>query len=174
MTTIGARAVAAAAALKPLGLSLLVSPGEGGLLITSGPDDKPDVIARCASVDEVDAWIADHRPTGAAATPAEQRKPRVGDVVHYVSYGTPDGEYGRECRAAIVTEVTQVEVNEQDPAGDGTYRQAVGLMVANPTGQFFNRGVLFHEGHRPDADEPSALCNGLCCHGGTWHWPGNQ
>lgn len=32
-------------------------------------------------------------------------KPSIGRVVHYVSYGTPGGEYGKECRAAIVTEV---------------------------------------------------------------------
>lgn len=82
-------------------------------------------------------------------------KPSVGRTVHYVSYGTPRGEYGSECRAAVVTEVTKVEINEQNPAGDGVYREAVGLCVLNPTGQFFNRGVLF------DADKA----------GGTWHWP---
>jgi hypothetical protein len=32
-------------------------------------------------------------------------QPSVGRIVHYVSYGTPGGEYGQECRAAIVTEV---------------------------------------------------------------------
>lgn len=30
-------------------------------------------------------------------------QPTVGRIVHYVSYGTPGGEYGKECRAAIVT-----------------------------------------------------------------------
>jgi len=88
-------------------------------------------------------------------------QPTVGRVVHYVSHGTPvnpDGSqaFTSECRAAIVTEVTEAEVNEQNPAGDGTFRQAVGLAVLNPTGQFFNRGVLEDEdGHA----------------GGTWHWP---
>lgn len=82
--------------------------------------------------------------------------PSVGRVVHYVSYGTPGGEYISECRAAIVTEVTHTEVNEQTPGGDGTFRQAVGLMVANPTGLFFNRGCLQDEDSRA---------------GGTWHWP---
>ena len=82
--------------------------------------------------------------------------PSVGRIVHYVSYGTPGGEYGSECRAAVVTEVTQVEVNEQDPAGDGIFRESVGLAVLNPSGQFFNRGVLQDEdGHA----------------GGSWHWP---
>lgn len=84
------------------------------------------------------------------------QKPSVGRIVHYVSYGTPGGEFGQECRAAIVTEVTSVEVNEANPAGDGTFRETVGLMVANPTGQFFNRGVLQDEDSRA---------------GGTWHWP---
>jgi hypothetical protein len=83
-------------------------------------------------------------------------KPTVGRIVHYVSYGTPGGEYGSECRAAIVTEVTRAEVNEENPAGDGIYRDTVGLMVANPTGQFFNRGVLQDEEGRA---------------GGSWHWP---
>jgi hypothetical protein len=86
----------------------------------------------------------------------ELTKPSVGRIVHYVSYGTPGGEYGSECRAAIVTEVTQAEVNEENPAGDGAYRGTVGLMVANPAGLFFNRGCLQDEdGHA----------------GGTWHWP---
>ena len=92
-------------------------------------------------------------------------KPSIGRIVHYVSYGTPGGEFGSECRAAIVTEVPAL-LSEQP--NDGT---TVGLCVLNPTGQFFNRGVIYHEGHKPDADEPSSLCNGLCCHGGTWHWP---
>lgn len=29
--------------------------------------------------------------------------PSVGRIVHYVSYGTPGGEYTSECRAAIIT-----------------------------------------------------------------------
>jgi hypothetical protein len=86
-------------------------------------------------------------------------KPEIGSIVHYVSYGTPGGEYGRECRAAVVTEV------QGDPA------ESVGLCVLNPEGQFFKGAIPFMAGHKPDADEPSALCNALCCHGGTWHWP---
>lgn len=73
--------------------------------------------------------------------------PSVGRVVHYVSYGTPGGEFKSECRAAVVTEVTE------HPDADGT----VGLAVLNPTGMFFNRGVPRDEG-----DSPA---------GGTWHWP---
>jgi len=50
--------------------------------------------------------------------------PTVGQIVHYVSYGTPGGEYGRECRAAIIT------------GGDGV---DLDLAIFNPTGMFFNR-----------------------------------
>ena len=71
----------------------------------------------------------------------ETSAPTVGRIVHYVSYGTPGGEYGKECRAAIVTEV-----------GPGSI---AGLAVLNPTGFFFNRGVLLDLSHA----------------GGTWHWP---
>lgn len=79
------------------------------------------------------------------------QKPSVGRIVHYVSHGTPGGEYTSECRAAIVTEVD---------AGDP---DRVGLSVVNPTGLFFH-----------------SLAGGGCSHddssdgshrGGTWHWP---
>jgi hypothetical protein len=89
-------------------------------------------------------------------------KPSVGRVVHYVSYGTPGGEYKSECRAAIVTEVADV------PTGpNGEYK--VGLFVANPTGIFLNRDVEQDEGAGPagagvaEVERPHQ--------GGTWHWP---
>lgn len=69
-------------------------------------------------------------------------KPSIGRIVHYVSYGTPGGEYPSVCRAAIVTETDTSDT--------------VGLCVLNPTGQFFNRTVTH--------DEDGHL-------GGTWHWP---
>ena len=80
--------------------------------------------------------------------------PSVGRIVHYVSHGTPvreDGTqaYASECRAAIITEVAAPETFP-----DGGY--VVGLCVFNPTGQFFNRGVL-------QSDHEKL--------GGTWHWP---
>jgi hypothetical protein len=74
-------------------------------------------------------------------------QPSVGRIVHYVSYGTPGGEYTSQCRAAIVTQVT-----EDPDAGD-----AVSLAVLNPEGMFFNR----HVPHEEDGYV-----------GGTWHWPG--
>lgn len=72
--------------------------------------------------------------------------PTVGCVVHYVSYGTPGGEYGQECRAAVIAEVPA----EQKP--DGT---SVRLCVLNPGGIFFCHS---HEDQTLKA-------------GGTWHWP---
>jgi len=67
--------------------------------------------------------------------------PSVGRIVHYKSYGTPGGEYGSVCRAAIITAVGYGEVS---------------LCVLNPEGQFFKQGV------ESDEDEKA---------GGTWHWP---
>jgi hypothetical protein len=79
-------------------------------------------------------------------------KPSVGRIVHYVSYGTPGGEYTSQCRAAIITEVTE------HPDADGT----VGLAVLNPEGVHFNRNV-------PHAEDKAL---GAPSHpGGTWHWP---
>ncbi len=69
-------------------------------------------------------------------------KPSIGRVVHYVSYGTPGGDNGSECRAAIITEVGEAE--------------SVGLVVFNPTGLFLNADVRRSEQGHP---------------GGTWHEP---
>ena len=78
-------------------------------------------------------------------------EPSVGQIVHYVSYGTPGGEYASQCRAAVITEAPY--------EGDGTDRHGnmVGLAVLNPTGMFFNRDVPYSEA--------------LHAVGGTWHWP---
>jgi hypothetical protein len=82
-------------------------------------------------------------------------KPSIGRIVHYVSYGTPGGEYRSECRAAVVTEVEPGRA--VNPAtGQETDMHLVGLCVLNPTGLFFNRGCVQMEQGRD---------------GGTWHWP---
>jgi len=85
------------------------------------------------------------------------RQPAVGDIVHYVSYGTPGGEYQSECRAAVITET------------DGDPRQSAGLAVLNPSGMFFNRGVPYDSG--PDEAIGTILCDGKLHSGGTWHVP---
>ena len=71
----------------------------------------------------------------------EWQPPSVGRMVHYVSYGTPGGEYASECRAAVVASVL-------DDAS--TCR----LVVFNPEGIYFNTV--------PYSEEKK---------GGTWHWP---
>ena len=76
------------------------------------------------------------------AIPRPMTIPTVGRVVHYVSYGTPNGEYRPEHRAAIVTEVDEFNY--------------LSLCVLNPTGMFFNVGI----GYDPTGNI-----------GGTWHWP---
>ena len=74
--------------------------------------------------------------------------PSVGRIVHYVSYGTPGGEYRSECRAAIITEVGEAN--------------RAGLAVLNPTGMFFDQDCIYDPGDV--ADEVGYM-------GGTWHWP---
>lgn len=73
--------------------------------------------------------------------------PSIGRIVHYVSYGTPNGEYTSQCRAAIITEV-QHSGNLEGPL-------VVSLAVMNPTGMFFNSGIPYDKNKT----------------GGTWHWP---
>lgn len=71
--------------------------------------------------------------------------PSVGRIVHYVSYGTPGGEYKSECRAAVIAEVLPEHK-------DDAYN--VNLVVLNPGGVFF---------HHSTHDENKS--------GGSWHWP---
>lgn len=79
--------------------------------------------------------------------PAAIHIPSVGRVVHYVSYGTPGGEFPAGAhRAATIT-----EVNAPD-----TPIMSVGLAILNPTGLFFQRGVI----EDPTGEQP-----------GSWHWP---
>lgn len=80
------------------------------------------------------------------------QQPSVGRIVHYVSYGTPGGEYTSQCRAAIVAGVPEVDLPVIN--SDGVAVQ-LDLCVLNPTGLFFNRC------HQSETDHV----------GGTWHWP---
>lgn len=95
-------------------------------------------------------------------------KPSIGRIVHYVSYGTPGAEYGKECRAAIVTEV----LLDEHTSSNGVLMPKVGLCVLNPTGQFFSQGVSLDDGRPHEGDlGASHLCDGKDRQGGTWHWP---
>lgn len=80
--------------------------------------------------------------------------PSVGCIVHYVSYGTPGGEYTSQCRAAVVTAVYPSE--GAGSLADMRGSEEVDLAVLNPTGFFFNQHCRHSEGSRS---------------GGTWHWP---
>lgn len=79
-------------------------------------------------------------------------KPTVGIPVHYVSYGTPGGEYTSQCRAAVVTGV---------PEQGDSEAEVVDLCVFNPSGIFFNRCGHLEPGSPEDLPHM----------GGTWHWP---
>lgn len=101
--------------------------------------------------------------TPAQIAPGDPPVPTVVDRVHYVSYGTPAGEYVSTCRAAIVTVV------EHDSTSQGARRPTVGLCVLNPTGMFFNAAVPYHAG--VGHDDTDAAAADLSYPGGTWHWP---
>jgi hypothetical protein len=189
---LGARELRAALALGPMGLHLVIHPG-AGYTVTDKPGESSETSVQLRAIDDVEHYIAGCQAT-AAAKSAEQRKPRVGDVVHYVSHGTPvrgDGTqaYTSQCRAAIVTEVTRTEVNERNPAGDGTFREAAGLCVLNPDGIFLKGGLLFDDGQGNPGDpdcphaayhgQPHRYCPGCsytepAWQGGTWHWADHE
>lgn len=78
----------------------------------------------------------------------DNQKPSVGRIVHYVSYGTPKGEYKPEHRAAIITGIPGMQPSDM--------KEYVSLCVLNPGGMFFNELVA------QDEDQKA---------GGTWHWP---
>lgn len=83
----------------------------------------------------------------------------IGTPVHYVSYGTPGGEYKSVCRHAVVTEYRPAVNGELTPTGfDMTVDvERVGLCVVNPTGLFFHplsdggctRGYASGQFHEP-------------------------
>lgn len=59
----------------------------------------------------------------------------VGAIVHYQSYGTPNGEYLPEARAAMVTSIKENGV--------------IDATVFNPEGFFLNRNLAFAETPTP-------------------------
>lgn len=76
--------------------------------------------------------------------------PLIGSIVHYVSYGTPAGEFTSTCRSAVVTEV-----------GDNS---VIGVAVINPTGMFFHplsAGGCHYDWPGDGISQPR---------GGTWHY----
>jgi hypothetical protein len=79
------------------------------------------------------------------------QQPSVGRIVHYVSYGTPGGEYTSQCRAAVIAGIAE--------GGD------CDLVVLNPTGLFFNRCA------QDEGDVYVAGVERRPYRGGTWHWP---
>lgn len=194
MTAIGARAVAAAASLRPLGLSLLVSPPDR-FVITDKPDE-PETGQLFTSIEQVEAFIADRRRVAAPGVPSwsytrpapiKPTRPHVSGLVHYVSHGSPIREDGSQayksaCRAAIVTEVPPwCSFNEDlgDGCANGTEGVwLVGLCVLNPTGQFFSQGIRYDGGTftgpereaSPGEPLPQVTCDDLTFEGGTWHW----
>lgn len=68
--------------------------------------------------------------------------PKIGDMVHYQSYGSKGDEYHSMCRAAVI-------------AGVNGPNNAVDLVVFNPSGLFFNKSPQREDEHV----------------GGSWHWP---
>ena len=82
----------------------------------------------------------------------EPQKPSVGRIVHYVSYGTPGGEFLPEHRAPIITAVREVEPID----GEDNAIIQVDLCIINPSGLFFNTNI------KQDEDTKK---------GGTWHFP---
>jgi len=93
--------------------------------------------------------------------------PSVGRIVHYVSYGTPGGEYRSECRAAIITAIPSIQI---DQFGGVPKEPIVDLCVLSPAGTLFTFGCDHHEGDI-GADAAGVEITGRSYRGGTWHWP---
>ncbi len=110
-------------------------------------------------------WCVPLRPPLPNDGEAVRPKPSIGRIVHYVSHGTPGGEYKPACRAAVITEVPG-----EFATVNGVLGPKVGLCVLNPAGQFHNGDVQHDPG--TDVGSPDGpLCGGKVYHGGTWHWP---
>lgn len=78
------------------------------------------------------------------------QKPSIGRIVHYVSYGTPKGEYNSRCVAAIITDVREVEDGVNMPSAIEAR-----LKIFNPDGDFNSPWLRYSENNST----------------GSWHWP---
>ncbi|KAA9379707.1 hypothetical protein F5972_08635 [Microbispora cellulosiformans] len=152
----------------PLGVALVFA------LAAAGVDDKQVLRDQLQAVLGAEGQPQQPaRPPDVAAgppVPPVPPVPSVGRVVHYVSYGTPAGEFPSVCRAATIAEVgAWVPEVRRAPfvAEDNTrlrevveqwHGDACALVVLNPAG-VFHTTVKHHEQvdgrHLP----------------GTWHWP---
>jgi len=65
---------------------------------------------------------------------SDSKTPTVGDIVLYLAYGTPGGEYKKQYRAAIITDVADPE------------KEIVTLAILNPTGIFFSPPIPKDDG----------------------------
>lgn len=70
----------------------------------------------------------------------------VGRQVIYQSFGTPNGEYNPENRAAIVTQICEPEASDNDEKDGHPY---VGLVIFNPSGLYFNPKVPYSKEPKP-------------------------
>ena len=95
-------------------------------------------------------------------------QPKITDLVHYVAYGTPGGEYPTTCRAAVVTEVGQWVTVYEEPAE--SYSRSEGRPARTQTQWFYADAVALTvngAGHAEcRRDEPQETVN---LRGGTWH-----
>jgi hypothetical protein len=84
-------------------------------------------------------------------------KPTVGRIVHYQSYGTPNGEYRAKPRAAVIAEcdpwpTSEWSIGVADEDDEKNYD--VKLCILNPGGLFFAQAKF--------SAEPKP---------GHWSWP---
>jgi hypothetical protein len=111
--------------------------------------------------------------------PMSEQQPRVGDIVHYVSHGTPirsDGSqaYASTCRAAIVTEVGPgllLDAELTPGWRDSEPDDVVGLYVINPSGTFHKRAAYDEGATHAVRPGPGYLCDERAHESGSWHWP---
>ena len=148
-------------------------------VIMGGMTDHPPggLLAACAALAE--DWRSNYRmnPQERGTIPMTT-PPTVCRMVHYVSYGTPGGEYASVCRAAMVTEVGAwivTSTGAEEVMADGTrqrtvdqvwYPDACALTVSNPTGLFL--GTCRYDPGQPSTQPGGPLWTYA---GGTWHWP---